>query len=170
MLELTNTEKLAVAQAFQKAVGDITKTGDPDNLRGEVDAEMKERYMSDPMAGKSYDVKLLGRKVGTYSITVSKGKPQKVTKTLDILDMQEFMEWAEREGFMAVDMEAVMKHYRLSGEVPDGCEPVEEIEPEVLGGEITRTTLKIEPNEVARALGPQLEPIAYALLEGRNYG
>lgn len=166
MLELTNTEKLAIAQAFQKAVGDMTKTGDPTNLRGRVDAEMKERYLGDPMAGRSYDVKLLGKKVGTYSITVSKGKPSKTVNALNVLDQQEFTEWAICNGFMTVDMSAVLAYFNESGEVPEGCEPIQLVEPGTEGGEITRTTLKIEPESVARVLGPQLEPIAYALLEG----
>lgn len=170
MVELSNTEKLAIAQAFQKAVGDMTKTGDETNLRGMVDAEMCERYRNDPMAGRRYDVRLLGKKVGTYTITVSKDKPQQVRKSLEVQDNAEFIEWAKREGFMAVDMDAVINHFEKCGEVPDGCIPIEVITPEVIGGEVTRTTLKIEPEMVARVLGPQLEPIAYALLEGRNDG
>lgn len=168
MLELTNTEKLAIAQAFQKAVGGMTKTGDPSNLRGEVDAEMRERYMSDPMAGKSYDLKLLGQKVGTYYLTVSKGRPESRETTLEIKDRGEFMAWAEENGYveMVADMEAIMSDFSTSGEIPAGCDVVEVVKPEVLGGEVTRTTLKVDEAEVARVLGPQLEPIAYALLEG----
>lgn len=166
MVEMSDVEKLAVEQAFLNAVADDVKTKEPGNLRGRVDAQMIEGYYSNPMAGKSYDIKLFGRKVGTYSLTVSKGKPQEVTRTFEVDDFAAFYEWAENMGFMQVDMDAVKRHFDECGEVPDGCTPIKVVKPEVLGGTVTRTTVKVDQQEVMRVLGPQLEPIAYALLGG----
>lgn len=172
MVELSNVEKLAIAQAFQKAVGDMTKTGDPTNLRGVVDAEMKERYATDPMAGLRYDVKLMGEKVGTYTMTVAKGKPRQSRIDFEVEDMSALLEWAERNGYVTVDIDwdGIRSGFERDGEVPEGCRLVEIITPEVVGGEISRTTLKIKPELVARVLGPSLEPIACKLLEGRDDG
>lgn len=165
-MELSNVEKLAVCQAFQKAVGEHTKTGRSDNLRGMVDAEMRERYEADPMAGKSYDVKVLGRKVGTYSLTVSKPKPSKVETGLQVDDEEELFGWAWNEGFMTVDMDAVLCHFKGCGEVPAGCSVTETVIPGEVGGEVTRTTLKVEPFAVESALGGMLGDAARDLLEG----
>jgi hypothetical protein len=166
MLELTDSEKLAIAQAFMNSIGKLVETKNPCNLRGRVDEQMKEMYRENPIAGRSYDVKVLGRKVGTYSLTVSKPKPKKVEKTLEVTDKNALFEWAVAEGFVDIDMAAVTEHFKKCGEIPDGCEPLEVVTPEIVGGEITKTTLKIDPEEVARALGTQLEPMAYLLLEG----
>lgn len=165
-MQLTDVERLAVAQAFQKAVGDLTATKDPDNLRGRVDAEMVGAFYSNPMAGKSFDLKLLGEKVGTYSMTVSKPKPQKVERILDVKDSKAFREWAERGGFMEVDMAAVQEHFEESGEVPEGCDIATLVTPADEGGAVTRTTLKVEPEAVARVLGGQLPEVTTELLEG----
>lgn len=168
MIELSNVEKLIVKQAFFNAVADDLKTRDPDNLRGQVDEAMKDAYRDNPMAGKSYDLKLMGQKVGTYSLTVSKGKPQRVETTLQVEDRDEFMAWAEENGYVekVADMDAIISDFARDGVIPNGCAPVETVIPEVVGGEITRTTVKVDEAEVARVLGPQLETMAYALLEG----
>ena len=141
------------------------KTKNPDNLRGRIDEAMKEAYYSNSMAGKSFDLKLLGTKVGTYSLTVSKGKPQETKRGFAVLDEAAFLAWAEDNGFVAVDMDAVEKHFKETGEVPEGCEGTEYVIPEIDGGIVTRTTVKVDSKAVARVLGPQLEPVAYALLE-----
>lgn len=168
-MELSNVEKLAVCQAFQKVVGEHTKTGRSDNLRGMVDAEMRERYEADPMAGRSYDVKVQGCKVGTYSLTVSKPKPSRTEKSLEVLDDAEFLGWALREGYMMVDMDAVVEHFNSSGEVPAGCGVVETVIPGEIGGEVTRTTLKVEPFAVEAALGGMVGEVARGLLEDGGY-
>lgn len=152
-MELNSVEKLAVAQAIQNAIGDLVKTKNPDNLRGEVDALMIERYESDPMGAKSFDVKLFGQKVGTYSLTVSKPKPQSEHVEITVNDEAEFRRWCEREGFMTIDMGAVERYFADTGDMPYGCDARTVIEPEIMGGQVTRTTLKVAPAEVARILG-----------------
>lgn len=166
MVELTDVEKLIVKQAIFNAVADDVKTKEPSNLRGQLDEIMKESYYGNPMAGKSYDLRLMGQKVGTYSLTVSKGKPQEVRRSFEVEDKDRFTAWAEENGFVKIDMEAVQAHFAATGEIPEGCSGIEVIVPEVVGGVVTRTTVKVDQAEVGRVLGPQLESIAYALLEG----
>lgn len=170
MVELSEVEELIVKQAFLNAVASDTKTKTPDNLRGRVDEMMKESYYGNPMAGKSYDLKLMGRKVGTYSLTVSKPKPQEVETSLEVDDRNALYNWAVGEGFVQVDMDAILDHFKRSGEVPEGCRPIEVVKPEVVGGEITKTTVSVDQAEVMRVLGPQLETVTYMLLEGEHDG
>lgn len=165
MVELTDVEKLIVKQAIFNAIADDVKTKEPSNLRGRLDEAMKESYYGNPMAGKSYDLRLLGQKVGTYSLTVSKGKPQEVRRSFEVRDVEKFKAWAQENGFMAIDMKAVESHFAATGEVPEGCAGTEVIVPEVVGGVVTRTTVKVDQAEVGRVLGPQIQPIVYALLE-----
>lgn len=168
MVELNDVEKLIVEQAFLNAVAKDTRTKTPDNLRGRVDAMMEDAYYNNPMAGRSFDLKLFGEKVGTYSMTVSKGKPQQTDMTLEISDRDGFMAWAEENGYIerVADMEAILADFKEHGVIPEGCTPVEVITPEVVGGVVTRTTVKVDQERVARVLGPQLEPVVYALLGG----
>jgi len=142
MTELTPIERLAVAQAFIGAVGDMTKTNRADNLRGEVDDYYRELY--EQTGAKSFDVTLLGEKVGTYSLTIGKGKPQRKEWSFDVTDADALREWAAANDCLAVDMDKVRALFSLSGEVPDGCVPVETIVPEVAAGRIERSTLRID--------------------------
>lgn len=168
MVELSEVEKLIVKQAFVNAVGDDVSTKKPGNLRDRVDEQMKNAYLTSPIAGKSFDLKLMGQKVGTYSLTLSKGKPSRTEVSFEINDRDEFMAWAEENGYVekVADMDAILADFEQDGIVPNGCTPIEIVTPAVVGGEITRTTVKVDAGEVARVLGPQLEPMAYALLEG----
>lgn len=163
-MEFNEVEKLAVAQAFMKAVGSMVETKNPDNLRGAVDAMMIDRYESDPMAPKSFDVKVLGQKVGSYSLTVSKPTESRIKTELEVTDNDEFLAWAFAHRYVKVDQRAVDLHFEATGEVPDGCEPVEVVVPGEAGGEVTRTTLKVEPELVMKALGGQLEAATRELL------
>lgn len=168
MVKLSNVEKLIIKQAFVNAVSNDVSTKNPDNLRGQLDATMKQAYYDNPLGGRSFDLRLMGRKVGTYSVTVSEGKPQEVSKSLEVKDRAQFMEWAEANGYVekVADMDAILSDFRENGEIPDGCEPIEVVTPEVVGGVVTRSTMRVYPKKVAEALGPQLEAAAYALLEG----
>lgn len=168
--ELSPVEKLAIAQAFQKAVGELTKTGVATNLRGEVDAEMERRFeraRAIGLAPKSFDVELLGRKVGTYSITTSEGKPSRVESRLVTTDAGAYLEWAYERGFVRIDDAAVTANFIATGEIPDGCDVEEVFVPAVDGGAITRTTLRIDQAKVANVLDEeQLAEASYMLLGG----
>jgi len=168
--ELSAVEKLAIAQAFQKAVGELTKTGVPTNLRGEVDAEMERRFevaKAIGLAPKSFDVELLGHKVGTYSITTSEEKPSRTESRLVKHDPDAYLRWAIERGFVRVDDGAVMANFANTGEVPDGCEVEMVVIPAVEGGEIARTSLRIDKAKVANVLSDkQLAEAGYMLLGG----
>ena len=169
-LELNDVEKLAIAQAYYKSVAELVKTRDPYNLRGRVDAEMRRTYESLReslgTAPKSFDIELFGKKVGTYSITTTKPEPSKTTVELKVTNNDELLSWAVKNGYVVVDMDAVTDHFTAFGEVPPGCEPETIQIPEIEGGEIKSTALRINTEKVVNALGPQLETVTYKLLEG----
>lgn len=169
---LSPMEKLAVAQAFYKAVSEVVSTKDPASLRSQVDGQMREQFERMRQAGtapKSFDVELMGRKVGTYSITTTKATPQEERVEFVVEDQAAFDMWAMDNGFakqaVVIDHAAVMAHFEQTGDVPDGCYPRNVVVPAVEGGYIKSTSLRVDKEKVVRALGTQLESATYQLLE-----
>lgn len=161
--------RMALAQALYKAVSAEVKTGDEFNLRGEFDAIMRERYRQAKAIGappKTIDVEVDGEKVGSYSFTVGKARPASTRADIVVEDRDALLGWALTMGYFDVDMDAVRGHFARTGEVPDGCRPVEVVEPARPGGEVERTSLRIDPAKVASALGGALDEAVSALLEG----
>lgn len=161
--------RLALAQALYKTIKSEVSTGNEFNLRGRVDAIMAERFAVAKKIGlapKSFDVEVDGKKCGTYSITVSKPKPAETRMELQVDSKVALLEWALPLGYIDVDMAAVREHVERTGEVPGGCELVPVTTPAVEGGKIERTSLCIDPEKVADALGGELGNLAYDLLEG----
>ena len=164
--EFDIVEKLAVAQAFYNAVGKMVSTKDPDNLRGQANAYYEDLFRK--AGAKSFDVNLLGYKVGTFSVTVSKPKPSKQTNYIEVEDEWAFEMWAEDNGCIrkVYDMEAVSQYFEDTGEIPPGCRVETVVTPAERGGEVSRTTLRIDNEAVLDALGPRIEAVSMMLLEG----
>lgn len=163
--ELSDVEKLAVAQAFYSAVGGLVSTKGG-TLRSAVNERFEELYGQ--TGAKSFDVRLLGEKVGTYSLTVSKPKPSTCEVGLAVDDMGELIGWADAHDMIEVrvDMEAVADWFRETGQLPPGCRAEQTVTPADPGGKVTRSTLKVDGEAVIAALGRRLEGAAVALLEG----
>lgn len=68
--DITDMERLAIAQALFKAISSVVSTKDPDSLRGRVDARAIENYKS--TGAKSFDLTLNGTKVGSFSVRLSR--------------------------------------------------------------------------------------------------
>lgn len=166
-----DVERLALAQAFMNAVGEVTSTKNPGNLRDKVASHLIDRYYSDPLAGKSNDVRIRGQKVGTFSLTVS--KPTKPKESVDfriddkaaLLGSGEFWDMANEYAIAHPD-EVARWHFEKTGAIPSGCKANAYLEPGQPGGEVTRTTLRIDSQKVAEALGADLPEMARLLLEG----
>ena len=162
--EFSPVEKLAVAQAFQNKVGKMTKTGVPDNLRGQADAVYRQLY--EQTGAKSFEVKLFGSKVGTYSITPTKDEPEQTVASLVVTDMNALLDWALGCGFITVDMERIQEHFESCGEIPEGCAVVERTIPAKKGGEFGKSTLRIDSESVLDAIQGALPQTAQMLLGG----
>lgn len=162
-------ERLFVAQALYNAVKEVVSTRDSGNLREAVDEYYHRRYDED--GSKSFECRLDGMKVGTYSIRTTKAKPATSEKVFGIKDPEKLMEW-----FKGMDSETVAGYAsdRLSdfaewcfyrtGEIPDGCTVVEIGTPATVeqwaGG-----SLRIDQAAVAEALGSRLQDATRMLLE-----
>lgn len=163
--EMTDMERLAVVQGLYKALGEKVSTKDPDSLRSAVDGQVMGFY--ETTGARSYDVNVRGQKVGTMSVTMSR---ETTKTTYDLADWTAFEKWASTEDgwnmlmdFAMLDPEKFCKFAtEQTGEVPHGVD-VRTVEvPSAPKG----TTLRIDQNKVARALGNQLEPAIAGLLEG----
>lgn len=173
--ELTPIQQLAVKQALFKVLADDVSTKNPSNLRGEVDGEITDWYRA--TGAKSFDINFDGYKVGTVSVNVSKEVPEKSTTVYDLVDSSKFYDWMETESGMMAMMdycfseagEFVQYVLATSGELPDGIEPREVIEP-ARPSSIKGTTLRIDPERVSRAFGNELPSTMAGLLGGGELG
>lgn len=162
-------KNLAIAQALFKAIKGEVSTGNEFNLRGRVDAIMRERFAEAKKLGiapKSFDIEIDGEKVGTYSITTTKPRPAEERIELRVTDEDELARWALENGCWMTDMKAVHAMFETTGEVPPGCEAEKVVTPVVKGGGIKQTSLRIDPEKVVYSLGAQLGDVAKYLLEG----
>ncbi len=160
--------RMALAQALYKVVSAEVKTGEEFNLRGEFDAIMRERYAKAKAIGappKTLDVEVDGEKVGTYSFTTSPAEPERTEMRLQVENRARLLEWAVENDYATVDMKRVEQMFADTGEVPDGCTAVPVHIP-AMPARVTRTTLRIEPEKVARSLGGELGDAVAYMLEG----
>lgn len=140
-------EQLAVAQAVYKLAAEQVSTKEPGNLRAEVD--MHYREMFEQTGAKSFEVRIGGEKVGTYSVRTTNPS----TKVwLKVTDNRALMAWCEANDALSVepDMRRVESIFGETGELPDGCEVEATPTP---GGEYAGSSLRIDPEKVNHALG-----------------
>lgn len=167
--DLPPMERLAVEQALYSRIGEDVSTKSHDSLRHAADVDMVESYRN--TGYKSRDVFVNGQKVGTYSVRLSKGKPQETKKRLVVKDPYAFDSYVKEQAMdEALEyIHLVMDNFaafmlETYGVVPDGCEVVEKTIPEqpptILGA-----TLRIDPEKVAAAVSGYL-PTGIANLLG----
>lgn len=149
-MELSNIQRLAVADAFVKACRDAQK-----QIRDEVDEETIKLYAESDVTQRA--VQLNGQKVGTLSVTLTKpvdGAYPMVSKA------EEFVKWLRTSDggldtlkrLVAVKPDLMLEAATVDGELPDGCVMVERHEPAHVKG----TTLRVQKQKVFDALGAQL--------------
>lgn len=140
-------EQLAVAQAVYKLAAAQVSTREPGNLRAEVDDHFREAFES--TGAKSFDVRIGGEKVGTYSIKTTKGKK---STCLETYDEAAYRAWCEANGFVktVIDEGAVYANFQETGEVPDGCQVASVEMPD---GVYAGSALRVDPAMVNRAIG-----------------
>lgn len=161
--EYSPMEQLAIKQALYKTIAaDVSTKGD--SLRNAIDGAIIEQY--EHSGAKSYDVKVNGEKVGSYSVRVSKDKTEKVPR---IEDADAFQRWlTDPENMSQVVSYIRDDDYRFLdwlikswGVIPDGVE-VMDVTHE--GGDVIGTTFKVDEHKVAGALGHALPEAIAGLL------
>lgn len=166
---MTDIEKLAIAQAVFKVVADQVSTKNPSSIRSQADNDLMDMY--EKMGVKSIDLKVNGEKVGTYSVTMAKATPEKHKKSIRITDITKLDSWAESNPdeyneWLPTAWEDFANYcFEQYGEVPDGCEVVDEVTP-ATKERPKGTTLRVEPQKVATALKGELPEVVAGLLEG----
>ena len=161
-------EQLAIEHALFSKLGEDVSTKNPDSLRIMADEEIVGNYRA--IGAKSYDIHVNGQKVGTYSVRVSKERPQETKQRLVVKDPYALEHFIQNNTVASVGdgeasyaelyAEAMLQNFaeyvlNVHGEMPDGCEMVEETipaqPPRVLG-----TTLRIDEDKVASAINGYL--------------
>lgn len=191
---MTDIERLAVAQALFKVLADVVSTKDPDSLRSKVDADMVATY--EETGAKTFDLRLNGAVVGTYTVCVSK-EAHRTDVVVD--DDEAFLAWCLENGHAknvttydvqmpddpaddvsdAVALllrEGVIQEHTTTKLCPRALTKAQEVG-EVPGGckvvvvdepaEPTGTMLRVDPLLVARAMGEELPgAVAGLIAEG----
>ena len=164
-------ERLAIEQAVYNSIGADLKTGRTDNLRGEVNGFYLDLYQS--TGATSFDVRLGGQKVGTYSFPRVKGEPEREVTELRVTDhaammaddSDEFADWLT-EWMKAPLDELAVQYATETGELLDGMEYVTSPVPATPDGIKPNGTLRVRPEKVAAAMGNALPATIAGLLEG----
>ena len=168
--ELPLMEQLAIEQAAFSKLGEDVSTKNQNSLRCIADDEIIGNYLG--MGAKSYDVHVNGDKVGTYSVRLSKERPQEIEKRIVIKDPYAFdayvKEQAVDEAFEYIHM--MMDNFasfmlESYGVICDGCEVVEETIP-AQPSKVIGTTLRIDADKVANAINGYLPTTIAGLLGG----
>ena len=164
-------ERLAVEQAIYNAIGADLKTGNPDNLRGEVNGFYLDLYEQTGATG--FEVRVNGQKVGTYGFSKVKGTPERTVTELRVTDhatmvadeSDEFLEYCSRWLESHLD-EIAVQYCAETGELLDGVEYVTETIPATPDTIRPNGTLRVRADKVAAALGNALPATIAGLLEG----
>lgn len=171
MSDYNPIERLAIEQAIYNAIGADLKTGVPDNLRGEVNGFYLDLYQQTGATG--FEVRVNGQKVGTYGFSKVKGRPERTVTTLEVTDMDalradesdEFNKWLA--AYLMEHLDTLAVQYAMeTGELLDGMEYVERVEPATPDTIRPNGTLRVRADKVAAALGNALPATIAGLLEG----
>lgn len=167
-MELNDVQRLALATALERRLKDITnphggRNGAP-TLRTEVDDEMRRLYEDSGVDRKRIPVG--DRNVGTISLRFSKPRTE---HSVYVDDMDALVAWLreDEDGADALRAlvaeagpDALRRVVEGSGTVPDGCRvDTRDVPSTILG-----TTLRVDAEELARALGDELPGAMTALL------
>ena len=171
MTELSDIQRLAVAEAMGKAIKGVTNPrggahGAP-TLRTECDDALRADFEQDGTDRRR--IVINGQEVGTLSARLS--KPESGTRV--VLDKDyDLVDWLRHSdgGFDALlrivrdpkTRDAVVAAATADGELPDGCRVESYDKPAAWLG----TALRVDPKKVGAALGAELPSAVIGLLGG----
>lgn len=171
MTELSDIQRLAVAEAMGKAIKDITNPrggahGAP-TLRTECDDALRADFEASGTDRRR--IVINGTEVGTLSARLS--KPESGTRVVMDKDY-DLVDWLRHSdgGFDTLlrlvrdgkTRDAIIAAATADGELPDGCRVEDYEKPSAWLG----TTLRVDPKKVGAALGGELPSAVMGLLGG----
>ena len=159
--EMGDIERLALMQALFTAIGEETRRDRPGNLRGRVASAYLELY--EATGARSFDVRVAGEKVGTFSFSKTRARPEAVERVFEVADADALACWEDSD-FLAFCARKVAEGmgelarlwWEETGEVPPGCKVDNRVIPAEPEGIKPGGTLRVDPAKVARAMGPAL--------------
>lgn len=158
---MTDMERLAIAQAMYKAIGEIVSTKDPDSLRSQVGARLLREYEEDGTKQKAMRVN--GHEVGL--LYVSQAQPKERIRA-EIADADALWDFAADDVRDFIADSGLWEDFALwlraqgygSKSLPGASfVTVAEQKPPA-------TVLKVEPEKVAAALGEGLPDAVMGLI------
>lgn len=170
-MELSDLQRLAVAEAMGKAIKDMTNPrggahGAP-TLRTEADDALRADFEASGTDRRR--IVINGQEVGTLSARLS--KPESGTR-IAMTDTGLFVRWLRESdgGYDALwrlvtaskTHQAVLDAATADGELPDGCAVEDYEKPSAWLG----TTLRVDVKKVGSALGAELPSAVVGLLGG----
>ena len=167
-LQMGEVEWFLFLKMMRDAIGKELDTGNASNMRGQVDAVYRKLW--EQTGGKSFEMRMRGNKVATYSVKTTKERHKTV---YDLEDATAFGDWLfSEDGRQAAQMwadehpEQFVKWYvERTGDIPDGVQPRDVTvsnEGEYNGGMVSQ----FRQQEVLRALGDDLPTAVAGLLGG----
>lgn len=168
--DLPPMERLAIEQALYQRIAEDVSTKNADSLRSACDEQIINNYRA--MGAKSYDTHVNGQKVGTYSVRMSKEKPEQVQKQLIVTNPEELNTYVQSDECKEELTEYInlmaqnFAEYLLDtyGIVAEGCEVVDEVTP-AQSTQVIGTTLRIDADKVAKALSGYLPTVIGGLID-----
>ena len=170
-MELSDIQRLAVAEAMGKAIKDMTNPrggahGAP-TLRTECDDALRADFEASGTDRRRISIN--GTEVGTLSARLS--KPESGTRVV-VSDGGELLYWLRNSdggrdalGRLLADpktRQAIVDAATADGELPDGCRVEGYEKPSAWLG----TALRVDPKKVGAALGAELPSAVMGLLGG----
>lgn len=157
--------RLAVATALERRIKDYTDPRGIDNARTRVDERARALYEESGVTQQTITIN--GQKVGVVSARVSKPSSRLMPM---VTDVEAFVRWLRTTdgGLLALERLAasspkqILAESMAEGEVPDGVVVTAADEPARWLG----TTVRVDADKVAEALGPELQGTVTRLLEG----
>lgn len=147
---------LVVIDTIDKKLKEQLDTKNPHSLRSRVDE--RRRQLFEQTGAKSSDVRLMGEKVGTYSIRMSKGQESRTGERFEVDDYEALAKFVVDQcadyamSYVSADLAAFAAWYLdYTGEMPEGCAlkkyATPAVEPQYIGG-----TLKVDADKVAEVV------------------
>ena len=164
------TNQFCIEQALYKMIADDVSTRSAGNLRDSINQHYLELYRT--TGARTFDLKMLGGKVGTVSIKANAPKPKptqavaEVTdrEKLDAYDDPDFLAYCTR--WLAAHLPDIGRDYfEETGAMPDGMELVEYETP----ADTPKPTvsIRVDADKVAAAVDARaLGNIVHGMLEG----
>ncbi|MBQ9058635.1 MAG: hypothetical protein IJ125_05590 [Atopobiaceae bacterium] len=165
---MTDTEKLALMVALDKAIQEQLDSRNKDSLRHIFNQKMMQDYTLTGQLSK--EIRVNNMVVGKAIVCAGKPKVREAYQSFECYDMDALRAWDDSDfhqfiiAWLFEHMDVIAEDYcEATGEVPEGCKLVDH-EKLVMESD-PYVQLRIKREDVAQAFGPSLSGAVAGLLE-----